>query len=371
MANDVEKAGPVKAIGCMSGTSMDGIDVAMVETDGVILSEAGPGRTYAYPPAVRRDLLDLLVDPGRAETEPLEDLEQRVTDAHAGAVRRFLADFAIDPAGVALVGMHGQTVFHRPETGFTRQLGLGSRFAAAVGIDTVNRFRHADMAGGGQGAPLVPLYHQALARALDQPVMVLNLGGVANVTFLDGETVIAFDTGPACAILDDFVLRRLGLPYDADGRLAAGGQVDQGLLGNLLAHPFFAAPAPKSLDRNAFHSWARAVEGLSDADGAATLAAFTVESVAAALRHVPGRPARWLAAGGGRLNRTMMDMLRRRLGVPVDPVEAVGWNGDAVEAECFGFLAVRSRRGLPLSLPSTTGVRAPCAGGEFWPADAA
>jgi anhydro-N-acetylmuramic acid kinase len=368
MTHDIGAAGAVRTIGCISGTSMDGIDVAMVETDGVTVARAGPGRTYAYPPALRRELLDLVAAPQRAETDPLDALEERVTDAHADAVRRFLEDFAIDPAGVALAGMHGQTVFHRPETAFTRQLGLGGRFASAVGIDTVNRFRHADMARGGQGAPLVPLYHRALARALPQPLMVLNLGGVANVTYLDGETVIAFDTGPASALLDDFVLRRLGQPYDADGRLAASGQVDQGLLGALMAHAFFAAPAPKSLDRNAFHGWARAVEGLSDADGAATLAGFTVESVAAALRHVPGRPTRWLVAGGGRLNRTMMDLLRQRLGVPVDPVEAVGWNGDFVEAECFGFLAVRSRHGLPLSLPSTTGVRAPSPGGEVLPA---
>jgi anhydro-N-acetylmuramic acid kinase len=358
---------PVKAIGVISGTSMDGIDVALIETDGVSVSGTGPGRTYAYPEALRRELLDFLLDPQRAQTDPLSDLEARVTDAHAAAVLRFLRETGSDKAGVNLVGLHGQTVFHRPEAGFTRQLGDGARFAAAVGIDTVNRFRHADMADGGQGAPLVPLYHQALARTLPQPLMVLNLGGVANVTYLDGEAVIAFDTGPASALIDDFMLKRRGLPYDAEGRLAAQGHVDEDLLAGLLGHPFFGAPAPKSLDRNAFHAWAAAVDGLSDADGAATLTAFTVESVAAALRHVPDRPGRWLVAGGGRLNATLMARLSQRLGVPVAPVEAEGWQGDFVEAQCFGFLAVRSRRGLPLSLPTTTGVRSPCPGGEFWP----
>jgi anhydro-N-acetylmuramic acid kinase len=368
---DATAKAPVWAIGVISGTSMDGIDVALVETDGVSVAGTGPGRTYPYPEDLRRDLLDFLQAPQRAETDPLAALEARVTDAHAGAVRRFLQDTGTDKTGVALVGLHGQTVFHRPETGFTRQLGDGARFAAALGIDTVNRFRHADMAAGGQGAPLVPLYHQALAGGLPRPLMVLNLGGVANVTYLDGDAVIAFDTGPASALIDDFMLKRRGLPYDAEGRLAAQGAVDQALLDGLLGHPFFAAPAPKSLDRNAFHTWAAAVDGLSDADGAATLTAFTVESVAAALRHVPGHPARWLVAGGGRLNATLMARLAQRLGVPVDPVESEGWQGDFVEAQCFGFLAVRSRRGLPLSLPTTTGVRVPCPGGDFWPASAA
>jgi anhydro-N-acetylmuramic acid kinase len=367
---DPTAAPPVRAIGVISGTSMDGIDVALIETDGLRVAGTGPGRTYPYPEELRRELLDFLQAPQRAQTEPLSGLEARVTQAHADAVLRFLEETGTRKDDVALVGLHGQTVFHRPEAGFTRQLGEGARFAALVGIDTVNRFRHADMAAGGQGAPLVPLYHQALARGLPQPLMVLNLGGVANVTYLDGETAIAFDTGPASALIDDFMMRRRGLPYDAEGRLAAQGTVDEALLGGLLAHPFFAAPAPKSLDRNAFHGWAAAVDGLSDADGAATLSAFTVESVAASLRHVPGRPGRWLVAGGGRLNATLMDRLARRLGVPVEPVESVGWQGDFVEAQCFGFLAVRSRRGLPLSLPTTTGVRAPCPGGEFWPAPA-
>lgn len=356
----------VRAIGVISGTSMDGIDVALVETDGVTVRATGPGRTYPYDAALRAELIALLAEAQRAQHEPLAELEMAVTLAHAGAVNSFIADFALDRATIALVGLHGQTVFHRPEVAFTRQLGFGQAFADAVGLPVVNRFRHADMAAGGQGAPLVPLYHQALARGLTQPLMVLNLGGVANVTYLDGETVLAFDTGPASALIDDFVLRRRGEAFDRDGQLASSGQVDQALLARLMEHPFFAAPAPKSLDRNAFHGWAAAVDGLRDADGAATLTAFTVESVAASLGHVPVPPGRWLVAGGGRLNRAIMQRLAERLGVPVEPVEAVGWNGDFIEAECFGFLAVRSRRGLPLSLPSTTGVALAQSGGDLW-----
>jgi anhydro-N-acetylmuramic acid kinase len=355
-----------RAIGVISGTSMDGIDVAMIETDGVTVSGTGPGRTYTYPPDLSAELRALLATPERAQHDPLRDLENRVTVAHADATLRFLADFDIAKGSVSLVGMHGQTVFHRPEQAFTRQLGFGQLFADRVGITTVNRFRHADMAAGGQGAPLVPLYHQALARHMPQPLMILNLGGVANVTYIHDDHVIAFDTGPASALLDDFVAKRLGVPFDEDGRLAASGVVDGELLSRLIAHPYFAAPAPKSLDRNAFHEWAIAVEGLPDSIGAATLAAFTVESVAASLPHVPRAPERWLVAGGGRLNQTFMRMLRDRLGVPVEPVESVGWNGDFLEAECFGFLAVRSRLGLPLSLPGTTGVRQPTTGGDLW-----
>ncbi len=353
------------AIGAISGTSMDGIDVAMVQTDGRVVRTCDAGRTYPYSPALRAELLAVIADPERARNDPLAELEQRVTDAHAEAVTRFMQDFGVDRRDVAAVGMHGQTIFHQPEAAFTRQLGDGRRFAEAVGVGTVNRFRHADMAAGGQGAPLAPLYHQALARDLPQPLMVLNMGGVANVTYLDGDAVIAFDTGPASALLDDFVMKRRGIPFDEDGRLATSGKADPALLSTLMSHPYFAAPAPKSLDRNAFHGWAHAVDTLSDADGAATLAAFTVESIAASLAHVPGRPELWLAAGGGRLNGAIMRRLADRLGVPVLPVESQGWNGDFIEAECFGFLAVRSRRGLPLSLPTTTGAPTPLTGGEW------
>lgn len=356
----------VTAVGAISGTSMDGIDVSVVDTDGGDMVRPGPGRLYPYDRELRQFLLDAVTNSRRAEHGDLSALEIAVTDAHARAIAAFMKDIGLSKPAVEVVGLHGQTVFHRPERRFTRQLGIGARVAAALGIDTVNRFRHADVAAGGEGAPFAPLYHRALAAALAHPVMVLNLGGVGNVTYIDGSTVIAFDTGPASALLDDFMLRRRGQPYDADGQLAASGVVDPGILAGLMADPYFDRPAPKSLDRNHFHDLARAVEPLSDADGAATLAGFTVASVAAALRHVPKPPRRWLVTGGGRSNQTFMRLLAQRLGVPVDPVEAVGWNGDFIEAQCFGYLAVRSLRGLPLSLPTTTGVPTPMPGGELW-----
>jgi anhydro-N-acetylmuramic acid kinase len=355
----------VKAIGVISGTSMDGIDVSIVETDGDTVVKPGPGRTFSYPDDLRKTLQALIAEPARAQSEPLEDLERAVTEAHTAAIQRFMAEAGIAAAEVRLIGFHGQTVYHRPEIRFTRQLGLGNKVAEALGIDTVYRFRHADVASGGEGAPFVPLYHRALASNLQQPIMILNLGGVGNVTYIDGDVVIAFDTGPASALLDDFVLRRRGLSYDENGQLAASGTADGKLVSAFMQNPFFDRPAPKSLDRQDFHARARGVEALSDEDGAATLAEFTVQSVVAALRHVPRAPQRWLVTGGGRRNAHFMKRLHEELGVAVDPVEAVGWDGDFLEAQAFGYLAVRSTLGLPLSLPTTTGVPHPMPGGDL------
>lgn len=361
----MSQGSPVKAIGVISGTSMDGIDVSIVETDGDTVVTPGPGRTFSYPDDLRSRLQDLIAEPARAQSEPLEDLDQAVTNAHVAAIRRFMDETGTSPDEVSLIGFHGQTVYHRPEIRFTRQLGAGRRVAQELGIDTVDRFRHADVASGGEGAPFVPLYHRALASPLEQPVMILNLGGVGNVTYIDGDTVIAFDTGPASALLDDFVLRRRGQSYDENGRLAASGTADAKLVEEFMTNPFFDRPAPKSLDRQDFHARAKGVEALPDPDGAATLAEFTIESVVAALRHVPRRPLRWLVTGGGRRNAHFMNRLRARLGVSVEPVETVGWDGDFLEAQAFGYLAVRSVKGLPLSLPTTTGVPHPMPGGEL------
>lgn len=353
------------AIGVISGTSMDAIDVALVTSDGRDEVAFGPASSYPYRDATRRDLQAVIADAERASAAPLAELEAAVTVDHLAAIERFAAEKAVDLTTVDLVGLHGQTVYHRPERRFTRQLIDGQAVADALGIPAVDRFRHADVEAGGEGAPFAPLYHRALAQGLEQPVMVLNLGGVANVTWIDGEEVVAFDTGPASAILDDFVWRRLGRPYDEGGALAASGRVHDDLVAGFMANPFFARKPPKSLDRNDFHRRAQVVEALSDADGAATLAAFTVESLVAALDHVPRAARRWLVGGGGRLNRHLMARLSQRLGVPVEPVEAAGWDGDALEAQLFGYLAIRSVKGLPLSLPSTTGVPRPMPGGRL------
>jgi anhydro-N-acetylmuramic acid kinase len=363
---------PQLCVGVISGTSMDGVDVALIETDGDAHVRPLGGATPPYDPTLVKELRAVIADPRRAEHDDLIALERAVTDAHCAAVETFLQARGLAREDVALVGLHGQTVFHAPQRGLTRQLLDGAGAAKRLGIDVVCRFRHADIAAGGEGAPLAPLYHAALARGLAGPLMVLNWGGVGNVTYLgqdpDARDPIAFDTGPANALLDDWTLRHAGRPYDEGGRLAAAGRVDEGKLAELMRNPFFARPAPKSLDRNEFHERAKIVDGLSPEDGAATLAAFTVEATAAALAHVPAAPVRWLVTGGGRLNPALMSRLAVRLGVPVEPVEAVGWSGDHLEAELFAWLAARSRRSLPLSLPTTTGVPRPTTGGEFFPA---
>lgn len=358
-----ERFMPQTALGLMSGTSMDGIDVAIVETDGETVTATGAGRTYPYPPALRAALIDLLATPERARNDALTDLEVAVTDAHIDAVHTLFDDEGLTVGDIDLIGFHGQTVLHRPAERFTRQLGFGKRMAQRLGIATVDHFRHADVAAGGEGAPFVPVFHRALTSGLSHPLAVLNLGGVGNVTYLDDTRMIAFDTGPAGAMIDDFMLRRFGKPYDEDGVLAASGTGDEAAIQAFLSDPFFSRAAPKSLDRNAFHRWAETVSGLTDADAAATLTAFTLESIAAALAHMPEKPLRWLVTGGGRRNGYLMRRLAQRLAAPVEPVEAVGWNGDLLEAQAFAYLAVRSVRGLPLSYPSTTGVCEPMPGG--------
>jgi anhydro-N-acetylmuramic acid kinase len=356
------------AIGLISGTSMDGIDVALVQTDGESIVRTGPGRMMSYPPALKAELLDFLEDPSLAERDPLTDLEARVTNAFTEALLRFLDAERISAQDVDLIGLHGQTVWHRPERRFTRQLGDGRMLARATGLPVVDGFRQADVQAGGQGAPLAPLYHAALVSELPKPLVVLNLGGVGNITYVGEADILAFDTGPASALMDDLVRRRFQRQYDEGGAIAKAGTVNAPVLAAMLADPFFAVPPPKSLDRQHFHNLAQAVESLSDYDAVATLSAFTVESLVKALDHVPARPLRWLVGGGGRLNTHLMERLAFRLEVPVEPIDAIGWDGDLLEAQLFAYLAVRSRKGLPLSLPTTTAVPRPMTGGVFWPA---
>jgi anhydro-N-acetylmuramic acid kinase len=353
-------------IGVISGTSMDGIDVALLRTDGVHAVETGLGRVLPYPAELRAELRAFLAQPDVAERDPLHGLEARVTAMFAEAIESFLRLEHLKASDIDLVGCHGQTVYHRPEKRFTRQLCDGAALAQRLGIAVADDFRTADVKAGGQGAPLVPLYHAALASDLPGPLVVLNLGGVANITYIGRDRrLLAFDTGPASAMIDDLMLRHFGKPYDDNGSVARNGKVDQTVLATLLANPFFDAPPPKSLDRQDFHHRAAAANALAPADAVATLTAFTVEATVKALAHVPEPPLRWLVTGGGRHNSAFMQQFAARLGVPVEPVEVVGWNGDMLEAECFAYLAARVMDGLPLSLPETTGVPHPQAGGRL------
>ncbi len=343
----------------MSGTSRDGIDAALITTDGESRLQCGAALTRSFMPEFRARLASVMGGRG-----PVVEVERELTLLHAEAVEALLEASGTPREAVALVGFHGQTILHAPERRHTWQIGDGALLAEATGIDVVNDFRTADVAEGGQGAPLVPLYHAAMTAGLPRPLAVLNVGGVANLTWIGpGDHLIAFDTGPGNALLDDWALRHTGQPMDRDGALARSGRVDAGVLDVLLSHPYFALPAPKSLDRDAFPP--DVVDALAPADGAATLVAFTAAAVARAVELLPVPPARWLVAGGGRRNPAIMSALDARLGVPVAAVEEIGWDGDALEAQAFAYLAVRSLRGLPLTLPTTTGAPRPLGGGRL------
>ena len=358
----------VWAIGTMSGTSMDGVDVALVRTDGETVAEVGPALTLAYDDAFRARLRGVIR--GEGDDAAVALVEAQLTESHWMAIGSLVRRWTGDPRSIRVIGFHGHTIWHRPEEHRTRQIGDGALLARLSAAPVVNDFRTADMAAGGEGAPLVPVYHRALALAskLELPLAVLNLGGVANVTWIgapgaDGvPRLLAFDTGPGNALLDDWALAHTGKPCDVDGKLAAAGQEDAAALGRLLDHPYFRRLPPKSLDRLAF---APEIAGLSAADGAATLTAFTAEAIAAGAAFLPEAPRRWLATGGGRHNPVLLARIARAVGADVAQVEDVRWNGDALEAEAFAYLAVRSLRGLPLSLPETTGARAAVTGGRL------
>ena len=351
----------LRTIGLMSGTSLDGVDAAWLETDGERVGATGPTLTLPYDDRLRTDLRRILDTAPTLSPDDrrLKTVAVRLTEYHIRAVAALERD-------ADLIGFHGQTILHQPDRRRTWQIGDAATLAWRTGVPVACDFRSADVAVGGQGAPLAPVFHAALARDVPGPVAVLNIGGVANVTWIGANgTLVAFDTGPGNGPLDDWAARHTGGRFDRDGALALAGTVDAAVLDRLLAHPYFGKPPPKSLDRLDFAAAlaGSGVETLSPADGAATLVAFTVQAVVGA--PLPQPPRRWLVAGGGRHNPAILAGLRQHLAVPVDPVEAVGWDGDALEAQCFGFLAARVAAGLPLSFPGTTGAPAPITGGRI------
>ncbi len=376
---------PAYVIGLMSGTSADGVDAALLFTDGQTVVQAGAGLFVPYDDNLRADILALMRGVGDEA-----DVSRRLTDVHSVAVQQLIEKTKITPH---LVGFHGQTIRHAPAEGITVQIGDAARMARALAIPVVADFRSNDVKHGGQGAPLVPLYHAALAHQLSKPLMVVNIGGVSNVTWIgslesegglapyasltpaasgsrhkalrtpEQASIIAFDCGPGNALMDDWMFKHTGKRYDANGEMASRGVIDTNVVSAFLRDPFFLADAPKSLDRNQFDGVSEQLAHLSLEDGLATLASMTACAIGLSLGAVPEAPTKLLVCGGGRHNAYLMGLLDACVNAAVMPVDTLGWDGDMLEAQAFAYLAARSVLGLPLSLPTTTGVREAVSGG--------
>jgi len=358
-------------LGLMSGTSMDGIDLAMMKTDGENRIERG--RCAAFPfTCSQRKVIERAVlaaheaDSASYRNEAMREAELVVTRVHVEAVQSFLNREGMDTGQVDLIGFHGQTVLHRPQEGFTIQLGDGQALADATGISTVFHMRTNDMKNAGQGAPLVPVYHQAIAHSenLQQPVCFVNIGGISNLSYVHGEDLIAFDCGPGNALIDQWMQSQAGIPMDQDGAIASEGRVISSVVKRYLSAGFFHDSAPKSLDRSDFPPLDTGT--LELADGARTLARVTAEAIANGQQHLPEEPVIWIIAGGGRHNPNIMKDLRDLLKGDVLQASDIGLNGDMLEAEAWSYLAVRSKRGLPLTFPTTTGCKEPTTGGVLY-----
>ncbi|MEM9999879.1 MAG: anhydro-N-acetylmuramic acid kinase [Pseudomonadota bacterium] len=358
------------AIGLMSGTSMDGIDAALMRTDGIGQIEFGPTMMVPYEAAFSQSIAAALAEAksmtDRAQRTPqMTALERELTERHATAVDLFLARNGLSAGEIDLIGFHGQTIIHRPDLGFTVQLGDGQQLADQTGITVVWDMRANDMANGGQGAPLVPVFHQALAKKLthESPTAFVNIGGIANVTFVEGgKPPIAFDCGPGNALIDQWVQKNTNRAFDEEGALALTGQVDDAILADYLADSFYEENIPKSLDRNDI-TLSR-TRNISAADGAATLVELTAQAIARSQKLAGLEPQTWVISGGGARNAAIMQALERLLpDAKIASADSVGLDGDAMEAQCWAYLAVRAQRGLPLTYPSTTGCDEPCTGG--------
>ncbi|MFY9288766.1 MAG: anhydro-N-acetylmuramic acid kinase [Alphaproteobacteria bacterium] len=355
-----------RAIGLMSGTSIDGIDAALVETDGIHYVRALAFLPNPYEMSFRTRLRSHLGNQKGCSDPSVAAFERELTEMHAAIVHRLIKQANGEGANIDLIGFHGQTIWHQPQKRSTIQIGDGALLARMTQIPVVNDFRTNDVKAGGNGAPLVPLYHRALATKLPKPVAILNIGGVSNISWIGGEgddEIMAFDVGPGNAMIDDWVNRHTGEAYDEYGLLASSGKVDEKTVDRVLSNPFFKKKPPKSLDRDTFKNLVP--NNLNLNDGAATLTMITARAVALSMKYMPKKPNHLYVTGGGRHNNTLMRWIRDLAAVPVSSVDDLGWSGDGLEAEAFAYLAVRSRLGLPLSVPGTTGVPEPMTGGKL------
>lgn len=366
--NIIDPNRPVIALGLMSGTSLDGVDAALLETDGKKINDTGPAITVPYPDDFRSRLAWEVGEAG-AHDRPTQDVEliRDLTRAHVQAVETLLRDLPEDSkwSAPAVIGFHGHTTLHRPERNFTQQIGDPILLAQESGLPVVSDFRQADVEQGGEGAPLAPVFHSAMLLERPKPIAVINIGGLSNVTWIGEEpdALVAFDTGPGNGLLDAWIEQKAGARFDQDGEIASRGQIAEALITKSLENPFFSKPWPKSLDRSDFTI--EPYQHLNVQDGAATLVELTARTIAFGLEQCPVMPVKAYVTGGGRHNTTLMGRLLACCPCPVEPIDVLEWNGDSVEAQAFAFMAVRSVHGLPLTYAGTTGVKRPMTGGKL------
>lgn len=352
-----------RAIGLMSGTAMDGIDAALIETDGYDYIRPIAFESVTHTDGLRAQLRACLNKTDRS-ADVIES-EKQFTLAQTPIINKLIKNMNLLKQDCDIIGFHGQTIHHNPDEKITIQLGDGQLLANEMGINVVYDFRTNDMKNGGQGAPFLPVYHRALVKNsnLPLPVIILNLGGVGNITYIDDDTMIAFDTGPANAMIDDWIKSNTGDNYDADGTIAAKGKADQARIDSFLSLDYFKKPYPKSLDRNDFKTIS--VDGLTLENGAATLTEMTIQSIARGIALCPKTPTALYVAGGGRHNSHMMQRITQTIDLPTHNIDILGWDGDATEAQGFAYMAVRSLLNEPISFPTTTGCSSPCVGGKL------
>lgn len=364
----MEQIKKLRALGLMSGTSLDGVDVASITSDGIDIYDFGKAYTVPYPDYIRESIRSILgIKPDNKENaNRIATIEDELTRFHAEVVNEYLNNYGND---IDIIGFHGHTIHHEPQNRYTHQIGNGQLLADLCAKNVVARFRNADVLSGGQGAPLVPVYHSALSNSLAKPLAILNIGGVANITWIGGNgEILAFDTGPGNAPINDWILKHSGEHMDYNGKLAATGKIDGKVLASLMRHKYFAQYPPKSIDRNIFNEKLEHLEALSLEDGAATATAFTAEAVAySCAMYLPEQPETMIVCGGGANNPTMMRFLRQRMDkAEVKTAREAGWDNDGLEAQAFAFLAVRRLYGLPSTYPTTTGAPEPIICGEIF-----
>lgn len=356
---------PLTALGLMSGTSMDGVDAALVVTDGIDVFKFGKYLNRPYDLEMRNDLKSITGKNAQQDEQKVAEIEQKLTMFHVNVVQEIMELSGLSASDIDIIGFHGQTIYHSAEEHICTQIGNGDLLAKETGIDVINRFRNTDIANGGNGAPIMPSFYQSLARDVEKPFGIINIGGISTITWLgeNGE-LVAYDAGPGNALIDDWVMKKHGMNMDFEGNLAAVGTPDEKIIAAILRRPWFQKAPPKTADRNQFSKrFMENLDGLNVYDGAATLTCFTAVSIAEACKFLPRQPKRWVVCGGGAHNPTMMRFLKQRLESPVISSSELGWNGDYIEAQGLGYLAARSLFNLPISFPTTTGVEQPICGG--------